>query len=46
MAALGGLVTVGDPKGRDDRHGTVVEVTVPLAGTVDDKRQAEELGGR
>ena len=46
IAALGGLVEVGDPKGRDDRHGTVVEVTLPLAGTADDRRQAEELGGR
>lgn len=46
ITALGGQVAVGDPKGRDDRHGTVVEVTVPLAGTADDERQAEELGGR
>lgn len=46
IAALGGLVEVGNRKGRDDRHGTVVEVTVPLAGTANDGHQAEELGGR
>ena len=46
LAALGGLVEVGSPKRGDDRHGTVVEVTVPLVGTADDGRQAEEWGGR
>lgn len=46
IAALGGLVEVGDPKGRADRHGTVVEVTVPLAGAANDSHQAEERGGR
>jgi len=46
IAALGGRVEVGDPKGRADRHGTVVEVTLPLAGRANDGHQAEELGGR
>lgn len=46
IAAIGGLVEVGGPKGLDDRHGTVVEVTVPLARRADDGHQAEELGGR
>jgi len=45
IAALGGLVRVGDPTGRDNRHGTVVEVTLPLAGAADDRREAEERGG-
>lgn len=45
IAALGGLVEVGDPRGGDDRHGTVVEVTVPLAAAADDGHKAEELGG-
>src|SRR5690606_35408593 len=46
IAALGGLVVVRDAKGRDGRCGTVVEVTVPLAGRATDGRQAEEWGGR
>ena len=46
IAALGGRVEVGNPEDRDDRRGTVVEVTVPLAGTANDGRQAEEVGGR
>ncbi|MCL3861112.1 sensor histidine kinase [Actinotalea sp. K2] len=46
IAALGGLVEVSDPKGHDDRHGTLVEVTVPLTGTADDGHRAKEWGGR
>ena len=46
IAALGGHVRVGDPRGRHDGHGTLVEVTVPLARTADDRRGAEEMGGR
>ena len=45
IAALGGHVEVGAPSGGDDRHGTVIEVTVPLAGTADDGRRAEEVSG-
>lgn len=46
IAALGGLVEVGDPKDFTNRHGTVVKVTVPLARAADDGHQAEELGGQ
>ncbi len=46
IAALGGHVEVHDGGGRPDRSGTAVEVTLPLAGTVDDGRQAQEVGGR
>jgi two-component system sensor histidine kinase DesK len=47
IAALGGSVTVGGRMGRDGRHGTVVEVTLPLAGTVNHHgRQTEGHGGR
>jgi two-component system sensor histidine kinase DesK len=46
IVALGGSVDVGSTRGRDDGHGTVVEVTVPLVGTADDGHQAEERGGR
>ena len=46
IAALGGLVRVGSPQDDDHRHGTVVEVTMPLAGTADDGQQAERLGAR
>lgn len=45
IAALGGLVDVSSPAGGDDRHGTVVEVTVPREGTADDARRAEEVEG-
>lgn len=46
ISALGGHVEVGDPQGRDNRHGTVVEVTVPLAATAKDERQPDDAGGR
>ena len=46
IAALGGHVEVGDAKGPGDRHGTVVEVSLPLAGTVGGVRQAGQRGGR
>ena len=46
IAALGGLVVVGPAKSRDDGHGTVVEVTVPLSGTDGDGPKAEGLAGR
>lgn len=46
IAALGGRVLVDRPKGRNDPHGTVVEVMIPLAGTAPDERPAEEWGGR
>ena len=46
VAALGGLVRVGDPPGPDHQSGTVVEVTLPLVRAADDSRRAEELGGR
>ena len=46
IAALGGHVEVRDAGGRHDRSGTVVEVTLPLAGTANDGSQAEEVGGR
>ena len=46
IAALGGHVEVRDAGGRHDRRGTVVEVTLPLAGTVNGGRQAQEVGGR
>ncbi|MFK5647917.1 sensor histidine kinase [Ornithinimicrobium sp. LYQ121] len=45
IAALGGHVEVGGPKGPGDPHGTLVEVTVPLAGTAVDGSQAQEGGG-
>ncbi len=46
IAALGGQVEVHDGVGRPDGGGTAVEVTLPLAGTVDDGRPAQEVGGR
>lgn len=46
IVALGGSVDVGSPRRRDDGHGTVVAVTVPLVGTADDGHQADERGGR
>jgi two-component system sensor histidine kinase DesK len=50
ITALGGHVDVRNDAsrngGRTDRRGTVVEVTVPLLGTADGERQAEEVGGR
>ena len=46
IAALGGQVDVRDAGGHRDGSGTVVEVTLPLAKTADDRRQAEEVGGR
>lgn len=47
IAALGGRVEVGDPEGHDDQHGTLVEVTLPLAGTANDGgHHAQEVGGR
>ena len=46
ITALGGLVEVGDAKGPGDRHGTVVAVSVPLAGTAGGVRQTGQRGGR
>ena len=46
IAALGGTLEVGDPKGRDDSHGTVVTVTLPLAGSATGGHPANEWGGR
>lgn len=46
IAALGGTVEVGDSKGRDILHGTVVEVTLPLAWNPADGQQANDRGGR
>ena len=45
ISALGGHVDVRNAGG-PDRSGTVVEVTLPLTGTANDRRQAEEVGGR
>lgn len=45
IAALGGLVEVGGAKGGDD-HGTVVEVTLPLAQPGGHRVRAREVGGR
>ena len=46
IAALGGHVEVRDAGGRHDRRGTVVEVTLPLAGTVNGGSRGQEVGGR
>lgn len=46
IAALGGHVTMSDPPGGDAPHGTVVEVTVPRAGSADGGRRPEEVAGR
>lgn len=47
IAAIGGVVEVGDRKGgAGDRHGTVVEVTVPLVGTADGGHPTKETGER
>lgn len=45
IAALGGHLEVGDPKGSDNRRGTVVDVSLPLDATANDTRAAEERGG-
>ena len=45
MAALGGIIEVGDPED-SDRHGTVVEVTVPTAGPSDARHLTEGEDGR
>ncbi|WP_256842337.1 sensor histidine kinase [Ornithinimicrobium cryptoxanthini] len=45
IAALGGLVEVGGAKGRDD-HGTVVEVTLPVAQPGGHRVRARKVGGR
>jgi two-component system sensor histidine kinase DesK len=46
IAALSGTLEVGDPQGRDDPHGTVVTVTLPLAGSAPGGHSAKEWGGR
>ena len=46
ISALGGHVDVREAGGRHARRGTIVEVTVPMAGTSRDGRQAEGVGGR
>ena len=50
IAVLGGHVDVrqagGGPEGRAERRGTVVEVTLPLVGTANGERHAEQVGGR
>ena len=46
IAALGGRVDVRHASGHPDRSGTAVEVTLPLAETVDDGRQAQEVAER
>ena len=46
IAALGGQVDVRPAGGHRDGSGTVVEVSLPLAKTANDRRQAEEVGGR
>ncbi|USQ76368.1 sensor histidine kinase [Ornithinimicrobium cryptoxanthini] len=45
IAALGGLVEVGGAKGLDD-HGTVVEVTLPVAQPGGHRVRARTVGGR
>jgi len=45
IATVGGVVEVGDPNGRNDRRGTVVEVRVPLE-TANDGHRVDEGGGR
>jgi len=46
IGALGGHLEVGDRRGHDNRHGTVVEVTVPLAGTANGRRPTQKSSGR
>ena len=50
IAVLGGHVDVrqagGGPEGRAEPRGTVVEVTLPLVGTANGERHAEQVGGR
>jgi two-component system sensor histidine kinase DesK len=46
IAALGGHVDVRHTRDHLDHRGTVVEVVLPLAGTADDRPQAEEAGRR
>jgi signal transduction histidine kinase len=45
IAALGGHVEVGGATGSDAGHGTVVEVSVPVAGTAEDGPRPEKVGG-
>ncbi len=45
ITALGGMVEVGEAKGRDDRPGTVVTVTMPLAAAAEGGKATEERGG-